>query len=339
MKLTNINLTGFRSIKGLEKVRIDEKITVLIGANDHGKSNILDAIKALNDDSPFVADDKNWDLPDDKKVSVEWHFQLDEKDNLLEKLKELEEKVEDEEVEESEEEPVEAEAIQTTQELTEAPGEENGAETEAEEEQQSEPEEEQSFFPTNKENELVFYREGIGDSVKVKSVPVDNIAVDKEELLLEMRPRVELFEAPKSNLIDKVNAKQLATDEFEFMQGIFRLAGLWEHKDTIFSDNVKSSRLLDEASERLTKVLNKEWNQGKNLEWKLKHTGTNGDHIEIRIQDPAISSRYTYPSTRSSGFRTYFLTSMVISARTANNKSHSYIYMFDEPGIYLHPHA
>src|SRR6185437_9230882 len=94
-----------------------------------------------------------------------------------------------------------------------------------------------------------------------------------------------------------------------------------------------------EASEKLTNILNDQWNQGKNLKWIFDHTGTNGDTIRIQIQDPAIKGQYTRPSLRSSGFRTYFLLSMIVYARSQRTPTESHIYLFDEPGTYLHPSA
>ena len=88
---------------------------------------------------------------------------------------------------------------------------------------------------------------------------------------MALRPRVELFEAPKTNLVDRVNLAQLATPEFDFMQGIFMLAGLWKNREVVFTENDKTSKLLNEASDKLTKILNDKWNQGKNLTWKLIH--------------------------------------------------------------------
>ena len=153
-----------------------------------------------------------------------------------------------------------------------------------------------------------------------------------------MRPRVELFEAPKNNLIDKVTREQLTTAPFEFMQGIFMLAGIWEKRDSIFSESDVNLRLLDEASVRLNDVIKDKWNQGNDLIWKLKHTGTNGNIIEIKLQDPSITTRYIRPSLKSAGFQTYFLISMIVLARTQNNKG-KYIFLFDEPGTFLHPAA
>ena len=36
--------------------------TVVLGANDHGKTNLLNAIRTLNDDCGFTSEDENWDL-------------------------------------------------------------------------------------------------------------------------------------------------------------------------------------------------------------------------------------------------------------------------------------
>ena len=44
MKLQKIKIFGFKSIKEEITLLVDEKTTVLIGANDHGKSNILESI-------------------------------------------------------------------------------------------------------------------------------------------------------------------------------------------------------------------------------------------------------------------------------------------------------
>jgi len=306
MKLKKIVISGFKSIKKTEDFLIDKKITILIGANDHGKTNILEAIRCLNDDKPIKEEDENWDL-EDEQPKLQWHFSLSKKefDDLVENKKEQKEI----------NEPKNPEVDQN---------------------QNSEEQKEKDNFPINEEKEIVYIREGVNAPVKILSLPYI-MEKSREQEILKLRPRIELFAPPPTNVKDSVSLTELnAGGEFEFMEGIFRLAEIFDKKDGLFTSNSKTLKILDEASEKLTKKLNNDWNQGKNLTWKLKH---NGDRIEIHIQDPAIDKRYSKPSLRSSGFHTYFLLTMITHARTAKNPNDSFIYLFDEPGTYLHPRA
>ena len=65
--------------------------------------------------------------------------------------------------------------------------------------------------------------------------------------------------------------------------------------------------------------------------------GTNGDHIQLLIEDPSVSGRFVKPSQRSEGFSAFFTMSMRLLARTSASPSSSYIFLFDEPGTALHP--
>lgn len=298
MRLKKIDITGYKSIKINETLLLDDSVTILIGANDHGKSNILYAIQCLNDDTTIKPTDKNWDMTDGSLVQLKWYFSISK--DIRTKLEEMSEK----------EEAAAAGAGVT----------------------------EDQYLPINKSDEIVFIRNITNNVVKVESVPF-KILRTKEKGILQLRPRIEFFVSPSTNLTDQINLAQLNTQPFEFMQGIFRLAGIWENRAEIFIQNDKTSKILDDASQKLTEVLNDKWKQGKDLKWKLEHTGNNGDNIVIKILDPAIHGQYTRPSLRSSGFQTYFLLSMITYARTQSKSSNSYIFLFDEPGTYLHPHA
>jgi predicted ATP-dependent endonuclease of OLD family len=74
MRLSKVIITGYRSIQKTEELILDKKISILIGANDHGKTNLLHAIKCLNDNSPITEEERNWDLPDTDKVKIQWHL-------------------------------------------------------------------------------------------------------------------------------------------------------------------------------------------------------------------------------------------------------------------------
>jgi predicted ATP-dependent endonuclease of OLD family len=310
MRLTKLRVKGFRSIKNDETLNADQKVTILIGANDHGKSNLLAAIQCLNDDQKIKPDDRNWDLGPTEPVEIEWHFALDK--DTIQKLDELVPKPPEPAVTDNPDEAAVAllEPVNPTE----------------------------PTFPINDRKEIVFGRDLARNQVSVLSLPVP-VPISEAAKVLALRPRVELFESPEGNVVDTVTRAQLDTPSFEFMQGIFRLAGLWDVRDAIFAQNDTTSKQLKEASARLTQILNDKWNQGKDLQWIFEHTGNNGDTIVIQIEDPAIKGRYTRPSLRSSGFRTYFLLSMIVYARSQNTPSNSHIYLFDEPGTYLHPSA
>ena len=62
MKLTKVEIAGYRSISKKILVHFDPNVTVVLGANDHGKTNLLDALTHINQDTTFDAErDLNWD--------------------------------------------------------------------------------------------------------------------------------------------------------------------------------------------------------------------------------------------------------------------------------------
>jgi predicted ATP-dependent endonuclease of OLD family len=319
MKLKYVVVSGFKSVKSVETLLVDERITVLIGANDHGKSNLLDAIRRLDPDLPIALPDRNSDLPKDEEPRIEWHFVLTE-----EELTRLAAK---HRAKPSKQVTTNGQDGQAAEPAANADAGAAAVPAEA------------PLFETNSLHEIVYVREGVDGALEVLSVPFA-ASTEKESHFLALLPKVESFLQPIStNLRDNVSLSELETDDFEFMQGIFHLAGLWDHRRDLFAQNPRTSKLLDDASKALTAKLNDEWNQGRDLGWKLEHSGTNGDHIVIQIKDPAIEREFSRPSIRSSGFQTFFVLSMMINARTHRKPSDSYIFLFDEPGTYLHPYA
>ena len=63
MWLKRIEITDFLSIKGTLPIDIDKKVTILLGSNDHGKTNILKSLEHLNDDVPIKEDEVNLERP------------------------------------------------------------------------------------------------------------------------------------------------------------------------------------------------------------------------------------------------------------------------------------
>ena len=144
MILNKLKIKGFRSIKKEEMLRVDDKITILIGANDHGKSNLLEAVLRLNDDRAFTMDDKNWDLPANESMAISWHFKVDDA------------------------------TLQTLKTLGGAPPAKTDVALSPEE--QSEPAvttETVTLIPLNTDNEIVYCRTMPDNVVKVESVPLE----------------------------------------------------------------------------------------------------------------------------------------------------------------------
>lgn len=81
MRLLSAEIEGFRSINEPIKLFCDRKITIVLAANDHGKTNVLEALRHLNVDYPFDQEhDLNWDREATSEMlpRVRWDFSLDE---------------------------------------------------------------------------------------------------------------------------------------------------------------------------------------------------------------------------------------------------------------------
>lgn len=310
MKLKHVIVTGFKSVKGTEDLLIDDNVTILIGANDHGKSNLLEAILRLNPEKPITPEDRNWDLNKKKLSRIEWHFSVEQKE--LDKFIET---------------PIEGKGKNARH--------SNGGQVEEIDDEQGQ----SDYFPQNDQGLLIYFKDETQSNLQVLSVPA-KISITQEHDLLKIVPSVQSFFTPiNTNINDAVTLDQIDSPDYEFMRGLFQLSGLWNHKDVIFTQDDHTSKLINQASIKLTKELNKNWNQGRDLKWKLEHSGINGNEIVIRIEDPSVRNKYIRPSSRSSGFQTFFVLSMMIRARTYERRGNSYIFLFDEPGIYLHPQA
>ena len=159
MKLKKVIVTGFKSIKGTEPLIIDKKTTIFIGANDHGKSNLLHAALCLNDDKPITEENVNWDLDTNTKPRIEWHFSIEEDKEAIKKL---------------------ANPLTASTSPSKSVSSEPVVESEVAPEP---PDPAKESMPRNEDMVLSFYREGVGGPVQVLSVPYDIPRGNEPELL------------------------------------------------------------------------------------------------------------------------------------------------------------
>lgn len=181
-----------------------------------------------------------------------------------------------------------------------------------------------------------FTKSGVGGNLTLSSHPFLDAISESVTYLRSCIPRVELFE-PVDQIMDAVTLVELEKSDQEFMQGVFRYAGMWEGHETLFRQDPATTRRLERASADFTRKIHEEWKQGENLAFKFQHAGKNGDQIELMIADPAVANRAVRPSERSAGFSAFFTMSMRMLARTEANPANKYLLLFDEPGTSLHP--
>ena len=272
MILRQVTIDGFRSIKRKLPLLVDQSVTILIGANDHGKTNLLEAIRCLNEDRKFTAADENWDSVGKGKPVIEYHFDLDEEEKTYLLTKALDVAFVDEEEEGEEGEKQE-------------PKRPNPISGESTDESETAVEEGAKITLPSK---ITFVRSGIGKDLTIQYP--DKLATEATvvQYLSERRPRVELFETI-DQLMDVVSLAQLEDPKQEFMQGIFRYAGIWDERKTLFSQNPATARRLEKASEDFTRRIRDEWKQGDNLTFRFQHCGQNGNQVELMIRDPAVN--------------------------------------------------
>lgn len=332
MKLKQVQVDGFRSVKEKLNLFIDPKVTILIGANDHGKTTLLEAIRCVNEGRPLKAEDENWDSVGQGKPTLEFAFHLDPDE--IENLRSLAESVAEKESLDNVKK--QSEATTTTIDATSSTAPQSPAEPDGNAVAAAPAKAHWDFALNPIPESISFKKSGVGGNLTLQ---LDNFlqkVPETQAYLLKRVPRVELF-APVDQLMDVVTLPQLDDATQEFMQGIFRYAKIWDEHKGLFKQDPATARRLERASEEFTRRIRTEWKQGENLTFHFQHAGQNGNQIELLIRDPAVSERFVRPSERSAGFSAFFAMSMRLLARTEANPANKYIFLFDEPGTALHP--
>jgi predicted ATP-dependent endonuclease of OLD family len=352
MLLTKIEITDFLSIKGSMLLDFDRKVTILLGSNDHGKSNVLKAVEHLNPSQPITEDEANWDASGTPSLSFSFSLTLRERNEwktivdavsrrrveLL--LKEVggEAQVQDASTDSNESAPDAEKAAAPGWPTKKSPANDTEG-TEDPEDTEDAPEHPEISLPDSALNSkvegLILTRSGVGTELTFEGIHLSRLPGDMATFIRERLPRVEMFRALTGTLQDSATSSTINTDEFEFLQGVFFYAGLDPKNCTfVFTQDDKTIRALDKASKQLDASLRSLWGQGTELHFELRHKG---NAIEFLADDPAIKSRKARMSKRSSGVTQFFRVSMVLYARRKKAPANSYVYLFDEPGVLLHP--
>ncbi len=149
-------------------------------------------------------------------------------------------------------------------------------------------------------------------------------------------PRVELIQ-PINRLSDAVSLGEIDSEEQSFLRGIFYYAGIYKDEwDGIFERTDRTIPRLRNASAQLNDTLSHNWSQGQELKFTLLHNSS-ANQIDLLIEDPAVEKRDVRAFRRSAGFTSFFALKTILHSREQEAQARSYIWIFDEPGLYLHP--
>lgn len=180
---------------------------------------------------------------------------------------------------------------------------------------------------------VLLSRTGLDGDLKIHPPPAGVLV---EDYVLERLPMVYVVE-PQARIPDSATAGNIGDASHAFMRGIFHYAGLDPHESkSLFVQSDQTSRQLDDASAKLNTALRESWSQGERLEFRLQHNAAS-KKIELVIKDPAVRGRFVRASRRSSGFTHFFALKTVLHALQKEASASSYLWVFDEPGVYLHP--
>jgi len=278
MIISKIHITAYKSIHSLS-LALDNNITVLIGPNESGKTNILKAIENFKPENELTIDStcqfssyyKDQKPP---QISLELtNFTRDEQAKLG-KL----------------------------------------------------------FDGFKTADNLILRREGPG----VSDYKIQNnskiLSIGDIQPFFKFLPKILYFEEI-SVLKDRIDINSLQTNSKESSteRNLLKIGGV-EDIPVIFEDSTRGRRVAEEASREITRRIREVWNQEPSLEIKLR---INGNFLYIDFSD---STRvYDTTRSRSRGFLWYLSFYINFIAATNAAKANEYLFLFDEPGVHLHP--
>jgi len=151
----------------------------------------------------------------------------------------------------------------------------------------------------------------------LKNMKIYQWRYKEEDFLQENVPIADLIQSP---------------DKFRSVTNMFLISG-WKKSD--LATNLQNqtstvySNLFNQVKRSINSLIKNHWSSHKNLKIELEHRG---DHLTIHLNEPGSS---TPPEFRSDGLK-WFLT-FLINFRAQSKDISNYILLIDEPGLYLHP--
>jgi predicted ATP-dependent endonuclease of OLD family len=278
MIISRVIIEAYKSIRTLE-LPLDPKITVLIGPNESGKTNILKAVESVKPDINITHEDicqfsEFYESRKQPLISLEFsHFTRDEKIKLskvYDGFKGLD-----------------------------------------------------SFIIRREGPKVTDYKIQTADK---------NLSLGNVKPLFQFCPKI-LYFNNISVIKDRINMDSLLKENGDSRteKNLLKIGGL-DNPEIIFEDSTRGRRAAEESSREITRKIREVWTQEPSLEIKLR---VNGKLLYIDFSDD--TTVYDTPKTRSNGFLWYLSFYINFIATTNEAKANEFLFLFDEPGVHLHP--
>lgn len=344
--IKTVHVKNFRSIKDTKKIEINNKITVLAGKNESGKTNILKAIQAFYNDE-FDEDD----IPVDNKElnpEIKINFELS-KEYINEKLKT---KINSEKdkfslcitrskniIDVYEGTIIECLSGMFVEEF-------NKVEEYKSIFKQSESDKFIKNILNNRDEETELIENinksfNISDDEQKSKEQYTYIKevlkkLDLKKNINKLIPQIAYFDSFEDMLPDELTQKEIATADFEKNNKAFvnLLKLLNINKDEFLKKIEGNERNQSSEFKSISKKITEKYNNVYLQEKVSIGLDKNGDKIFIQIFDEGDLNHDKKPSQRSNGFQWFISFYLLL-----NSLDKDAIILIDEPGLYLHAKA
>lgn len=342
MKITKITIENFRSIKDSISFDIEEiggkSCYALLGINETGKSNILDAISLLSEDEDgiqYAIDCNNEAEEADKDILVTYELKISNPDFY--KTKFIESGLDKQLVDK-----IKFETIERKVSISKTDGRSD-------------------YFHFYLKNDKGFSKYIIGTD-KIEQKTDANVVKDAEgketnvlderklegyledkffDLFEKSMPRVIFWKSEDKYLINKavdLNLFKIDQNNSIPLRNCFRIAGIDGEKvaatiDAAAGSIAKLSKLEHKLNEGVTQHINKIWKE-HNVSIRFK---VDNMHLSFLVEDKDNDLPKYEISQRSDGFKHFVSILLNLSAENKTQRLKNCVVLLDEPEVHLHP--
>lgn len=343
LKLKSVEVVQFRTVEA-DRLVLDDKITVLVGANEAGKTTLLEAINFIDADNQLVTADTKinsayarennlpdliyeFEVADDLRQKLARYSKYFDKYNLV-KIKRFGNGSPDgysvdvldgkdfgfKDIYENKSEIEQTVILKNGSKVAIKPKSWTASEV---------------AYHKN----VKLFKEGLIGKYAVKERD-EKLLSKVTEMILDELPEVFLWSYSDENYISKDVPIGFYNDPatYQSVINLFQLGGISQDKigsHLVGRDSVYVHNFLKTLSKDVTQILNNTWKQRKNIKLNLHYKDT---FIEILVEEKDYQID---PKKRSEGLQWYF--SFLINFRAKLHTLKDNVILFDQPGDKLHP--